>query len=436
MQLVKAYAAELVSRNASNAYMTPLTRSQLVVIKALHDQGIVHRDLKPENVLISETGHLVLADFGMAQSVAFPGEDFVPGSDMHDYRRTWCGTLHYMSPEVFTRTPYAFSTDVWSFAVILFTMVVGRVSLTRSALWTQAKNPFQVPWEGNYEDDHTVIEQRLMHSTMDDWLRGETIDQDARMFLERVSNTNASLDFSDRMPLAVPSRPRLASHCRGGHERPLLGCHVSLLPLQHQSTDDLLTILNSDWCAVSKGEAPIPDVGTPPLKTKGDREIFFGSFGGGGVYSPSEDPQPEFHHISPLLATEDNSEDYDEEDCARSEHPKKKFALRCITPLDHLAIESATEVSPGSLEDISLDGGYSVAPLPTPVHLDAIPMAPPLALFGMVGLTATTVIVITEETCSTSEEGAHSSEGGRTPVVAIAVVSKVNYRPHLVVVAC
>jgi serine/threonine protein kinase len=49
-----------------------------------HDQGIVHRDIKPENILL-ETGHAVVADFGIAHAVTLtsgpdqPNHNAVPG---------------------------------------------------------------------------------------------------------------------------------------------------------------------------------------------------------------------------------------------------------------------------------------------------------------------------------------------------------------------
>jgi serine/threonine-protein kinase len=33
-----------------------------------HGRGVVHRDIKPENILL-EDGHVVVADFGIAQAV-------------------------------------------------------------------------------------------------------------------------------------------------------------------------------------------------------------------------------------------------------------------------------------------------------------------------------------------------------------------------------
>lgn len=37
----------------------------------LHGQRIVHRDLKPQNLLISESGQVKLADFGLAKVYDF-----------------------------------------------------------------------------------------------------------------------------------------------------------------------------------------------------------------------------------------------------------------------------------------------------------------------------------------------------------------------------
>lgn len=40
------------------------------VVKYCHDMGVVHRDIKPENILLTTSGKIKLADFGLAMRIA------------------------------------------------------------------------------------------------------------------------------------------------------------------------------------------------------------------------------------------------------------------------------------------------------------------------------------------------------------------------------
>lgn len=90
-------------------------------IKYIHKNGIIHRDLKPENILISEDGHLVLTDFGIAH---FKDSTLTKKSDLLNNRV-------YLAPEQYAKgnaqsiTPAA---DVYSFGLIINECFTKRVA--------------------------------------------------------------------------------------------------------------------------------------------------------------------------------------------------------------------------------------------------------------------------------------------------------------------
>jgi putative two-component system response regulator len=84
-----------------------------------HSQGIFHRDIKPSNVLIQKDGTPVLADFGLAKMASSVRRLTASGTVM--------GTPEYMAPEQVTGEPIGPSSDLYSFAVVAYEMLTGRV---------------------------------------------------------------------------------------------------------------------------------------------------------------------------------------------------------------------------------------------------------------------------------------------------------------------
>lgn len=82
--------------------------------KYLHNLEIIHRDLKPEN-LLNCFGRIKLADFGW--SVHAPNAAL---------RKTFCGTLDYVPPEMVQGERYDDRTDNWGIGILTYEFLAGR----------------------------------------------------------------------------------------------------------------------------------------------------------------------------------------------------------------------------------------------------------------------------------------------------------------------
>lgn len=82
------------------------------IVKAVmfcHYYGIIHRDIKPENILLKDRGRVVLTDFGLCG---------VENRQM----KTFCGSPHYVSPEICKGTEYDYGSEAWGLGVLLYIM--------------------------------------------------------------------------------------------------------------------------------------------------------------------------------------------------------------------------------------------------------------------------------------------------------------------------
>ena len=86
-------------------------------LEAAHKRGIFHRDIKPENVIVDDSGHVTIMDFGLAQ--------LTEASRLTKTDET-LGTVAYMSPEQTEGSGTDHRTDIWSLGVVLYEMVTGQ----------------------------------------------------------------------------------------------------------------------------------------------------------------------------------------------------------------------------------------------------------------------------------------------------------------------
>ncbi|MFC4374364.1 Stk1 family PASTA domain-containing Ser/Thr kinase [Nocardia halotolerans] len=124
--------------HAVRAVAEPVLRA----IGTAHDAGLVHRDVKPENVLISDAGEVKIADFGLVRAVAAANTTSAS---------VILGTAAYLSPEQVTTGTADARSDVYSFGLLIFELLTGRVPFTGdnslSVAYQRVENDVPAPSE-------------------------------------------------------------------------------------------------------------------------------------------------------------------------------------------------------------------------------------------------------------------------------------------------
>jgi aurora kinase, other len=92
----------------------------LAAMRHLHSMNIIHRDLKPENILICDGNVAKLTDFGWSVHTS-------------KHRKTFCGTIDYICPEILNRQPYDTRLDLWTVGVLAFELASGRAPFESSS---------------------------------------------------------------------------------------------------------------------------------------------------------------------------------------------------------------------------------------------------------------------------------------------------------------
>ncbi|XP_051132844.1 serine/threonine-protein kinase PEPKR2-like [Andrographis paniculata] len=101
-----------------------IIKELMLAVRYCHEMGVVHRDIKPENILLTASGQMKLADFGLAVRI-------LDGQSLSGV----VGSPAYVAPEVLVGN-YSEKVDIWSAGVLLHALLVGVLPFRGNSLET------------------------------------------------------------------------------------------------------------------------------------------------------------------------------------------------------------------------------------------------------------------------------------------------------------
>ncbi|MEE0511959.1 MAG: Stk1 family PASTA domain-containing Ser/Thr kinase [Peptococcaceae bacterium] len=114
-----------------------------------HANQIIHKDVKSQNILIDKFDNVKITDFGIAQMM---------NNTTITHNKGVLGSAHYFSPEQARGEKLSYQTDIYSFGIVLYEMLVGELPFTADNPVSVALKHIQEPPKSVHSIIHDVPE--------------------------------------------------------------------------------------------------------------------------------------------------------------------------------------------------------------------------------------------------------------------------------------
>ena len=199
---------ERIAKNPLNAEEAIEIAAQVAEgLEEAHKKGIIHRDVKSANIMVTEKGQAKIMDFGLAKVI---------GESLITKEAKTMGTVAYMSPEQAKGEAVDHRTDIWSFGVVMYEMLTGRLpfggdresSILYSVVHEEPK-PLKDMKRDLAPEVQQVVDRALKKNPGSRYQKASEISEDLRKYQEIVRAEEAGV-FNLRSFLRRIRQPKVA----------------------------------------------------------------------------------------------------------------------------------------------------------------------------------------------------------------------------------
>jgi serine/threonine protein kinase/osmotically-inducible protein OsmY len=170
-------------------------------LAAAHKAGVVHRDIKPQNIMVGADGSVRVMDFGIARLRDAGAVTRLTRAGV------MMGTPEYMAPEQIDAGEITDKTDIYSFGIVLYEMIVGHVPFkgpTPAGVLSRQQREQPLPLRKLRREVPASVERIVMQALEKNPARRQD-DMNAIIAALKVADSQLQSQGAPKTPVVAPA---------------------------------------------------------------------------------------------------------------------------------------------------------------------------------------------------------------------------------------